>query len=61
MDTLCRMVLLKSITNAHPLIVIFGIILGVPLLGFWGIIFGPLILSGFFLLIKIYHLTYKND
>lgn len=57
-DNLCRIVMMRKIANTHPLIVIFGVILGIPLFGFWGIIFGPLLLSGFLLLIKIYYLEY---
>jgi predicted PurR-regulated permease PerM len=53
-DNVFRMVFMKKQANVHPLITIFGIILGMNLFGFWGIIFGPLILSGFFLLIKMY-------
>lgn len=57
-DSLCRIVLMRQITNTHPLIVVFGVILGIPLFGFWGIIFGPLLLSGFLLLIQIYYWEY---
>ena len=57
-DNLCRIVMMQKIANTHPLIVIFGVILGIPLFGFWGIIFGPLLLSSFLLLIKIYYLEY---
>ena len=57
-DSLCRIVLMRQITNTHPLIVVFGVILGIPLFGFWGIIFGPLLLSGFLLLIRIYYWEY---
>lgn len=57
-DNLIRIVFMKSVANTHPLIVIFGVILGVPLFGFWGIIFGPLMVSGFLLLIKIYYVEY---
>ncbi len=53
-DNVIRMLFLKRFADIHPLIAIFGIILGVNLIGFWGIIFGPLIISGFLLLIKIY-------
>lgn len=58
-DNLCRIILMKKITDTHPLIVIFGVILGIPLFGFWGIIFGPLLISGFLLLIRIYYAEYK--
>ena len=55
-----RMVFMKKKANIHPLITVFGVILGMKLFGFWGIIFGPLMVSGFFLLIQIYN-TEFND
>lgn len=58
-DNLCRIVMMQKIANTHPLIVIFGVMLGIPLFGFWGIIFGPLLISGFLLLIKIYYIEYN--
>lgn len=57
-DNVFRIILLKKVADTHPLIVIFGLILGIPLFGFWGIIFGPLFISGFILLIKIYYVEY---
>ena len=57
-DNLIRIIFMKSVANTHPLVVVFGVILGVPLFGFWGIIFGPLLISGFLLLIKIYYVEY---
>jgi predicted PurR-regulated permease PerM len=56
-DNVVRIVFLKKKANVHPLITLFGVIIGMNLFGFWGIIFGPLIISGFFLLMKIY----KNE
>ncbi len=53
-DNLFRMVFMKKYADVHPLVTIFGIILGMNLFGFWGIIFGPLMISGFMLLLKIY-------
>ena len=53
-DSAIRMVVMKKYANVHPLIAIFGIILGLNLFGFWGIIFGPLLLSGCMVLFKIY-------
>ena len=58
-DNLCRMILMNKVADTHPLIVIFGVILGIPLFGFWGIIFGPLLISGFLLLMKIYYKEYN--
>ncbi|MDR0983134.1 MAG: AI-2E family transporter [Culturomica sp.] len=57
-DNLARIFLMKRAANTHPLIVIFGVLLGIPLFGFWGIIFGPLLISSFILLIKIYYVEY---
>lgn len=58
-DNLIRIGLMKRGANTHPLIVIFGVILGIPLFGFWGIIFGPLLISGFMLLLRIYYVEYE--
>ncbi len=57
-DNLVRIVLLQRVAHTSPLVVIFGVLLGIPLFGFWGIIFGPLFISGFLLLIRIYYLEY---
>jgi predicted PurR-regulated permease PerM len=58
-DNLSRIFLNKKISNIHPLVVIFGVILGIPLFGFWGIIFGPVLISVFLLLIKIYYMEFR--
>lgn len=58
-DNLIRIFLNKKMTDTHPLIVIFGVFMGIPLFGFWGIIFGPLLISIFLLLIKIYYHEFK--
>ncbi len=58
-DNVIRIVLMHKVNNTHPLIVIFGVIIGIPMFGFWGIIFGPLFLSIFFLLIRIYYAEYR--
>jgi predicted PurR-regulated permease PerM len=58
-DNLTRIVLLQKVAHTPPLVVIFGVLLGIPLFGFWGIIFGPLFISGFLLLIRIYYLEYS--
>jgi predicted PurR-regulated permease PerM len=40
--------------DVHPLITIFGVIVGLNLFGFIGIIFGPILFSVFFWLVKLY-------
>ena len=53
-DYVVRLTLLKKFMDIHPLITIFGVIIGVGLFGFWGVIFGPLFISYFIILAKIY-------
>jgi predicted PurR-regulated permease PerM len=57
-DNLFRMMLAKKIGDVHPLITIFGVIIGVSLFGFIGLIFGPLLISLFIVLLKIYSNEY---
>jgi len=53
-DNIFRFTLAKKIGNVHPLVTIFGVIIGMNLFGFLGLIFGPLLISLFILLLKIY-------
>jgi predicted PurR-regulated permease PerM len=53
-DNLFRFLLNKRLGDIHPLITIFGVIVGIQLFGFIGLIFGPLLISMFLLLLKIY-------
>jgi predicted PurR-regulated permease PerM len=53
-DYLARVTLMKKIGNVHPLITVFGVIVGLQLFGFMGFIFGPLIFSYTIILVKIY-------
>lgn len=53
-DNIFRFALQKRIGNIHPLITVFGVIIGVKLFGFIGLIFGPLLISMFIVLVRIY-------
>ncbi len=53
-DNLLRLILLKTFADIHPLITLFGVITGLKLFGFIGLIFGPLLVSYLLLLIRIY-------
>ena len=53
-DNILRFTLLKKLGNIHPLTTVFGVIIGLSLFGFIGLIFGPLLISLFMLLLKIY-------
>lgn len=53
-DYLARVTLMKKLGDVHPLVTVLGVIVGLSLFGFWGFIFGPLLISYFLLLFKIY-------
>lgn len=57
-DNLFRLVIQKRLADVHPLITIIGVIVGVPLFGFIGLIFGPILISIFLLIVKIYKQEY---
>lgn len=54
-DYIARITLLRKIGNVHPIITILGVIMGLNLFGFIGLIFGPLLFSYIILLFKIYN------
>ena len=53
-DNIFRFTLAKRIGNVHPLVTVFGVIIGLSVFGFIGLIFGPLLISLFLLLLRIY-------
>jgi len=53
-DNVLRFIIAKKVGNIHPIITVIGVIIGIPLFGILGLVFGPLLLSYFILLIKIY-------
>jgi predicted PurR-regulated permease PerM len=59
-DYLARITLMKKIGDVHPLITIFGVIVGLRLFGFMGFIFGPLIFSYLIILIRIYTFEFMD-
>lgn len=54
-DNVARFALQKKLGDVHPLITVFGVIVGINIFGFIGIIFGPILISLFILLIQIYN------
>lgn len=53
-DNVLRMIMQKRMANTHPLITIFGVIAGLPLFGFMGLIFGPLLVAMFLLFLEMF-------
>ena len=60
-DNVIRFLLQKKLADTHPLITVFGVILGLKIFGFWGVIFGPLLLSMFFLFVNIFKREYLDN
>jgi predicted PurR-regulated permease PerM len=59
-DYVARITLLRKIGDVHPLITILGVIVGLSMFGFLGLVFGPLLISYFIILIKIYRNEFNN-
>jgi predicted PurR-regulated permease PerM len=59
-DNVIRFLLQKQLADTHPLITVFGVILGLSIFGFWGVVFGPLLLSLFFLLVNMFKREYLD-
>ncbi len=57
-DNILRMFLQKKMADTHPLITIFGVIAGLPLFGFMGVIFGPLLVAMFLLFLDMFARQY---
>jgi predicted PurR-regulated permease PerM len=53
-DNVIRLFILRKLDDVHPLITLVGVIVGVPLFGFIGLIFGPLLISLFLIVVRIY-------
>lgn len=60
-DNLVRFLLQKKMADTHPLITVFGVVIGLSLFGFWGVIFGPLLISVFILLFNIFKEEYLDN
>jgi len=60
-DNLIRFMLQKQLADTHPLITILGVIIGLSLFGFMGIIFGPILISVFLLCVNIFKEQYLDE
>ena len=60
LDNVIRFMLAKRMADVHPIITVLGVILGLQYFGILGLIFGPLLISYFFILLKIYYVEYQK-
>ena len=60
-DYITRLGLMKKMGDVHPVITVLGVIVGLELFGFIGLIFGPLLVSYFVILVKIYMNEFSEE
>ena len=60
-DNVLRFTLLNKLEDIHPLNTVFGIIMGMNLFGFMGLVFGPILISLTLLLIQVYRNEFSDD
>lgn len=53
-DNVLRFFISKKFADTHPIIVIVGVIIGIPIFGILGLVYGPLLISSFIILANIY-------
>lgn len=59
-DTVIKPMIINKKAEVHPIFLLFSILGGIALFGFWGIIIGPLIVAVTVTIFHIYELEYKN-
>jgi predicted PurR-regulated permease PerM len=60
-DNVLRIYLMKKFDDTHPLVTFLGVLAGLNIFGFLGIIFGPLLISLLLILVKIYKEEYGTN
>ncbi|MDM1047813.1 AI-2E family transporter [Sphingobacterium hotanense] len=64
-DNVLRLIIAKRVGDIHPIITVVGVIIGIPLFGLMGLVYGPLLLAYFLIAVRIYkgnkRLSLKRD
>ena len=60
-DNIIRLYVLRKLDDVHPLITLIGVVVGIPLFGFIGLIFGPLMVSLSLIIVRIYKKEYASS
>lgn len=60
-DNVFRFLFQKKFADVHPVITIFGVIIGLNWFGIPGLVFGPLLISYFLIMLKIYRNEYLES
>ncbi len=59
-DNVIRFLLAKRMADVHPIVTVLGVIIGLRYFGFAGLIYGPLLISFFIILLRIYYQEYTK-
>ncbi|MCK9403206.1 MAG: AI-2E family transporter [Chitinophagaceae bacterium] len=59
-DNVVRFLLAKKMADVHPVVTVLGVIIGIQYFGITGLVFGPLIISYFITLLRIYYTEYQK-
>jgi len=59
-DNVLRFMLAKRMADVHPIVTVLGVITGLKYFGFIGLIFGPVLISYFIILLQIYYVEYHK-
>ncbi len=60
-DYVARITIMRKMGDVHPVVTVLGVIIGLGLFGFIGLIFGPLLVSYIIVLTKIYQNEFTED
>src|SRR5690606_28452675 len=53
-DNVLRLLIAERLGNIHPIITIIGVIVGIPVSGIMGLVYGLLLISYFVIIVRIY-------
>ncbi len=59
-DNVVRFLLAKRMADTHPIVTVLGVIMGLKYFQIPGLIFGPLLISYFIILLKIYYWEFQS-
>ncbi|MBC6490760.1 AI-2E family transporter [Flavihumibacter stibioxidans] len=59
-DNVVRFLLAKRMADTHPVVTVLGVIMGLKFFQLPGLIFGPLLISWFIILLKIYYWEFQT-
>ncbi len=60
-DNVVRFILAKKMADIHPICTVLGVVMGLKLFGITGLIFGPVLISFFVILLKLYYFEYQRN